>query len=104
MQAAKEGVLPGGDPWSGNMVLEGMLEEVRGFHEQPTEVKEEHYSREMKRKVKDITMEYSNEACRLAATLFELQSEAPGLKPDNLRGMDCAKGHALLSHYYPACP
>jgi isopenicillin N synthase-like dioxygenase len=36
--------------------------------------------------------------------LFELLSEALGLKPDHLKGLDCAKGHLLLSHYYPACP
>ena len=38
-----------------NMVLEGLLEEVRGFHEQPREVKEEYYSREMMRKVKYVS-------------------------------------------------
>ncbi|MBA0829667.1 hypothetical protein Goarm_014258, partial [Gossypium armourianum] len=24
--------------------------------------------------------------------------------PDHLIGLDCSKGHCLLSHYYPACP
>ncbi|KAH7573259.1 hypothetical protein JRO89_XS03G0102400 [Xanthoceras sorbifolium] len=51
-----------------------------------------------------ITMEYSKQVYTLAITLFELLSEAIGLKPDHLKHMDCVKGHCLLSHYYPACP
>jgi isopenicillin N synthase-like dioxygenase len=53
---------------------------------------------------RDITIEYSKQVYELGITLFELLSEALGLKPDHLRGLDCAKGHLLLSHYYPACP
>ncbi|KAJ6313245.1 hypothetical protein OIU77_014701 [Salix suchowensis] len=53
---------------------------------------------------RDIMMEYSNNVCKLATVLFELLSEALGLKSDHLKEMDCVKGHALLSHYYPACP
>ncbi|KAE8022541.1 hypothetical protein FH972_008332 [Carpinus fangiana] len=53
---------------------------------------------------RDITIEYSKQVYKLGITLFELLSEALGLKPDHLRGLDCAKGHLLLSHYYPACP
>lgn len=49
-------------------------------------------------------MEYSKQIKRLGTTLFELLSEALGLKPDHLTGLDCLKGHAILSHYYPACP
>ena len=49
-------------------------------------------------------MEYSSQIRRLGTTLFELLSEALGLKPDHLIGIDCAKGHLMLSHYYPACP
>lgn len=49
-------------------------------------------------------MEYSNKVCKLATVLFELLSEALGLKSDHLKEMDCVKGQALLSHYYPACP
>ncbi|KAF3456813.1 hypothetical protein FNV43_RR01467 [Rhamnella rubrinervis] len=46
---------------------------------------------------RDITMEYSEEVRKLGITLFELLSEALGLKPDHLIGMDCAKGHVILS-------
>ena len=49
-------------------------------------------------------MEYSNQLKALGATLFELLSEALGLEPDYLANIDCLKGHAILSHYYPACP
>lgn len=49
-------------------------------------------------------MEYSSLVHKLGTTLFGLLSEALGLKPNYLKEMDCAKGHTLLSHYYPACP
>lgn len=53
---------------------------------------------------RDAIMEYSKRVKALATTLLELLSEALGLEPDYLVNMDCAKGHALLYHYYPACP
>ncbi|PRQ36507.1 putative deacetoxyvindoline 4-hydroxylase [Rosa chinensis] len=53
---------------------------------------------------RDITMEYSDQVHKLGVTLFELLSEALGLKPDHLLELDCAKGHLILSHYYPPCP
>lgn len=49
-------------------------------------------------------MEYSKHIKRLGTTLFELLSEALGLEPDHLIRLDCAMGHAMSSHYYPACP
>ena len=49
-------------------------------------------------------MEYSEEVRKLGITLFELPSEVLGLKPEHLKGMDCAKGHVILSNYYPPCP
>lgn len=49
-------------------------------------------------------MEYSRQVQALGKLLFELLSEALGLKPEHLERMDCAKGHTILSHYYPACP
>lgn len=53
---------------------------------------------------RDATMEYSDHVHKLGVTLFELLSEALGLKSDHLLGLDCAKGHVILSHYYPPCP
>lgn len=53
---------------------------------------------------RDITLEYSRQVHKLGTLLFELISEALGLKPDYLLNMECAKGHCLLSNYYPACP
>ncbi|KAE9455442.1 hypothetical protein C3L33_12655, partial [Rhododendron williamsianum] len=86
-------------------VLEEMLTAARGFHEMEREAKMEHYTRVERRVIyEDITMEYSKQIKRLGTTLFELLSEALGLKPDHLTGLDSLKGHAILSHYYPACP
>ncbi|KAF5941845.1 hypothetical protein HYC85_019487, partial [Camellia sinensis] len=53
---------------------------------------------------RDLTMEYSKQIKQLGTTLFELLSEALGLKSDHLIGLNCAKGHAILTNYYPACP
>ncbi|GMI72033.1 hypothetical protein like AT1G06620 [Hibiscus trionum] len=53
---------------------------------------------------RDIMKEYSKQVMQLGYLLFELLSEALGLQPDHLKDMDCAKGLAMLSHYYPACP
>ena len=49
-------------------------------------------------------MEYTEQMRKLGTALFELLSEALGLKSDHLMGIDCAEGQAVLSHYYPACP
>ncbi|KAK4776234.1 hypothetical protein SAY87_024195 [Trapa incisa] len=53
---------------------------------------------------RDMFMEYAKHAKLLGITLFELLSEALGLQPDYLKNIDCAKGHVILGHYYPACP
>ncbi|KAF8029355.1 hypothetical protein BT93_E1908 [Corymbia citriodora subsp. variegata] len=53
---------------------------------------------------RDTIMEYSKQVRAVGIALLELLSEALGLKPDYLVNMNCAKGHALLYHYYPACP
>ncbi|XP_031399302.1 1-aminocyclopropane-1-carboxylate oxidase homolog 1-like isoform X2 [Punica granatum] len=53
---------------------------------------------------RDMYGKYSKEVQALGVTLFKLLSEALGLKPDYLADIDCPKGHAILGHYYPACP
>ncbi|KAL5994555.1 hypothetical protein ACLOJK_024608 [Asimina triloba] len=53
---------------------------------------------------RDILVEYSKHLARLGKTLFELLSEALGLKPNHLFDMDCTKGHRILCNYYPPCP
>ncbi|KAL6213213.1 hypothetical protein ACLB2K_012660 [Fragaria x ananassa] len=53
---------------------------------------------------RDITMEYTNEMHKLGVTLFELLSEALGLKSDHLECLDCAKEYLIAAHYYPPCP
>lgn len=47
---------------------------------------------------------YSEKVKSLGATLFELLSEALGLKPNHLKDLGCAEGLFFLGHYYPACP
>lgn len=49
-------------------------------------------------------MEYSKQVMGLGYVLFELLSEALGLKTSHLKDMNCAEGISLLCHYYPACP
>lgn len=49
-------------------------------------------------------MEYSKAVMNLGNLLLELLSEALGLNPNYLKDIDCAKGLAVLCHYYPACP
>nr|DAD36748.1 TPA_asm: hypothetical protein HUJ06_007389 [Nelumbo nucifera] len=53
---------------------------------------------------RDIMIQYSGQVERLAVTLLELLSEALMLKPSHLVDMGCAESHAILCHYYPACP
>ncbi|XP_073220713.1 1-aminocyclopropane-1-carboxylate oxidase homolog 3-like [Cicer arietinum] len=49
-------------------------------------------------------MEYSRQVQVFGILVFELLSEALGLKSDYLESMDCAKGQQILSHYYRPCP
>lgn len=50
---------------------------------------------------REILLEYSKRMMKLGELIFELLSEALGLKPNQI---DCAKSLSLLSHYYPPCP
>lgn len=53
---------------------------------------------------RDIILRYSNYVMKLGVTLFELLSEALGLKSNHLKDMYCDEGLILIGHYYPACP
>ncbi|XP_068332012.1 1-aminocyclopropane-1-carboxylate oxidase homolog 1-like [Pyrus communis] len=53
---------------------------------------------------RDILVEYSKHVMKLGKLLFELLSEALGLKPSHLNDMDCSEGLLILGHYYPSCP
>ncbi|KAE8694923.1 1-aminocyclopropane-1-carboxylate oxidase-like protein 6 [Hibiscus syriacus] len=48
--------------------------------------------------------EYVKHNRRLGETLFELLSEALGLRSDHLGSMGCGKGCSIVCHYYPPCP
>ncbi|XP_059632372.1 1-aminocyclopropane-1-carboxylate oxidase homolog 1-like [Cornus florida] len=124
-------------------VLSEMMNGVRAFHEQPSEVKKEFYTRDRSKKVRlecnydlyrsttanwrdtmsislllsdhldphelplacrDSTIEFIKDVSELGDTIFELLSEALGLKPNHLRDMGCSKGCGFACHYYPACP
>lgn len=52
----------------------------------------------------DIQIEYSKQMLKLGGLLFQLISEALGLKSNHLEDMDCDKGLILVNTYYPACP
>ncbi|XP_042031144.1 1-aminocyclopropane-1-carboxylate oxidase homolog 1-like [Salvia splendens] len=52
----------------------------------------------------DIMIEYTKQVLKLGRSMFQLLSEALGLKADHLVDMKCADGIAMLLHYYPECP
>eukprot|EP00257_Ricinus_communis_P009983 XP_002529305.3 uncharacterized protein LOC8276157 [Ricinus communis] len=123
-------------------IMEEMINGVRRFFEQDSEVKKKFYSREAGKSFmyvsnfdlyfskfaswrdtfscniapntvkpeelpevcRDITLEYSKKVRRVGIFLFELLSEALGLKPNRLREMECTEGLVVLCHYYPPCP
>lgn len=53
---------------------------------------------------REILVEYSKQVMKLGKLLFELLSEALGLKPSHLNDIDCSEGLLVLGHYYPPCP
>ncbi|KAJ0093392.1 hypothetical protein Patl1_25153 [Pistacia atlantica] len=54
--------------------------------------------------LRDAATEYAENVRKLGDTLFELLSEALGLKPDHLKALECAGKCTFVCHYYPACP
>ncbi|XP_035547875.1 1-aminocyclopropane-1-carboxylate oxidase homolog 3-like [Juglans regia] len=61
-------------------------------------------SKQLPAPCRDILEEYSKQVMELGISLFDLLSEALGLNPKYLNGIDCAEGLQVLCHYYPACP
>ncbi|KAJ3688847.1 hypothetical protein LUZ61_018011 [Rhynchospora tenuis] len=59
---------------------------------------------ELPAECRDITFKYVDYIKKLGVTLFELLSEALGLKPSYLTDIECNKGLTVLCHYYPPCP
>ncbi|PIA42024.1 hypothetical protein AQUCO_02100099v1 [Aquilegia coerulea] len=53
---------------------------------------------------RDILIEFSEHVRKLGLRLFELLSEALGLKPNHLEKLGCTEGLSILCHYYPYCP
>ncbi|VYS70875.1 unnamed protein product [Arabidopsis thaliana] len=53
---------------------------------------------------RDAMIEYSKHVLSLGDLLFELLSEALGLKSEILKSMDCLKSLLMICHYYPPCP
>ncbi|KAK9724378.1 hypothetical protein RND81_05G068300 [Saponaria officinalis] len=53
---------------------------------------------------REILMEYSNEVIKLGKAMFEMFSEALGLKQSYLNDIHCTEGLQILGNYYPACP
>ncbi|CAL1396424.1 unnamed protein product [Linum trigynum] len=53
---------------------------------------------------REILTEYSEGVLKLGELLFQLLSEALGLRSSHLKELNCTKGLQVLCHYYPACP
>ncbi|KAK9153134.1 hypothetical protein Sjap_000614 [Stephania japonica] len=52
----------------------------------------------------DIQIEYSKHVIKLGSLLFELLSEALGIKPSYLNEIGCCEGLTIIGNYYPPCP
>ncbi|CAI0458081.1 unnamed protein product [Linum tenue] len=77
--------------------LDEMKSGVRRFHEQDAEQRRQFYTR-------NFSSKYSAEVVKLGDLLFELLSEALGLRSNYLKDLDCGRGIQMVCHYYPACP
>ncbi|KAF8082718.1 hypothetical protein N665_0809s0020 [Sinapis alba] len=53
---------------------------------------------------RDAIFEYSKHVMSLGGLLFELLSEALGLKSETLKSKECLKTLLMICHYYPPCP
>ncbi|KAF3456820.1 hypothetical protein FNV43_RR01474 [Rhamnella rubrinervis] len=53
---------------------------------------------------REIVIDYTDKVMKLGHSLFELLSEALGLKPNHLKEMGCTEGLYLQGQYYPPCP
>ncbi|KAG6423995.1 hypothetical protein SASPL_114404 [Salvia splendens] len=53
---------------------------------------------------RDSTIKYVEQVTSLGENLFELLSEALGLKKDHLGALKCGLGRTFIGHYYPPCP
>ncbi|KAH0905567.1 hypothetical protein BRARA_J00251 [Brassica rapa] len=53
---------------------------------------------------RDAMIGYLKHVMSLGGLIFELLSEALGLRADKLKSLDCMKGLLMLCHYYPPCP
>ncbi|KAG2258820.1 hypothetical protein Bca52824_078114 [Brassica carinata] len=87
--------------------MEKMRERIRGFHECS---KKRFYSRDHTRKwvcysnVDLYTARAASWRDTLCELLFELLSEALGLKPNHLKDMGCTESLVMFGQYYPPCP
>ncbi|CAF1698385.1 unnamed protein product [Brassica napus] len=54
--------------------------------------------------LKDAMFEYSKHVMSLGGLLFELLSEALGLKSETLKSKECLKTLLMICQYYPPCP
>ncbi|KAK9109765.1 hypothetical protein Sjap_017825 [Stephania japonica] len=54
--------------------------------------------------LRDIQIEYSKHVMKLGSLLFELLSDALGIKPSYLNEIGCCEGLTIIGNYYPPCP
>ncbi|KAG6512200.1 1-aminocyclopropane-1-carboxylate oxidase homolog 1-like [Zingiber officinale] len=53
---------------------------------------------------REATLAYDEHMVRLAELVFELLSEALGLRRDYLKRLNLSSTRSMTAHYYPACP
>ncbi|XP_039161289.1 1-aminocyclopropane-1-carboxylate oxidase homolog 1 [Eucalyptus grandis] len=94
-------------------VMDGVLEAVKQFHEQPEGVKGEWYSRDDARKFRYYSngdLFWSKAATWKDTLLFDFLLEPDrearhwGLDSGYLGDIECMDSKRIVSHYYPTCP